>query len=82
MKDKIIFPGRACGTSGKRSVQELAKIERENKKKSLTLQETIDILKVLTRRNFPHPMGLGIRQAIEYLEALKVIKGWTDAERR
>lgn len=82
LKNKIIFPGRACGTSGQRSVQMLAEIERKNKKKSLTLQETIDILKVFTQRDFPHPMGLGIRQAIEYLEALKVIKGWTNAERR
>lgn len=50
--------------------------------KSLTLRETIDILKFLTHRDFVRPIGLGIRQAIEYLEALKVIKGWTDAERR
>ena len=51
-------------------------------KKSLTLRETIDILKVLRQRDFVHPIGLGIRQAIEYLEALKVIKVWTDVERR
>lgn len=51
-------------------------------KKSLTLQETIDILKVLTQRDFVHPIGLGIRQAIQYLQALKVIKRWTDIERR